>query len=56
MNTGWTSKSTVQLKKANKENNMTFILWHLAAIISVMAISFILGWIGATKIYSLTEK
>jgi len=56
MNTGWTSKSTVQLKKANKETNMTFILWHLAAIISVMAISFILGWYSATKLNTLLEK
>ena len=35
---------------------MTFILWHLLAITSVMAISFMLGWYNAKKVYSLTEK
>jgi len=35
---------------------MVFILWHLLAITSVMAISFILGWYSATKINTLLEK
>ena len=56
MNIGWIQRSKKQCAKAKKENTMTFILWHMLAIVSVMAISFILGWYSATKVFSLTEK
>ena len=36
---------------------MSFIIWHLLAITSVMAASFILGWLTATKLHQkLSEK
>lgn len=55
MNIGWTLKFTEHVEKA-KEIIMTFIIWHLLAIVSVMAASFALGYLTATKTQKLLEK